>query len=176
MEPVVAGDTRSCGCLQLEMRAAVMAEAISHSPLYGVWTAMKSRCYNPNSRSFRNYGARGITVCERWKASFENFERDMGEPGPGMTLERKDNDGPYDPDNCRWATHPEQCRNHRGNQWVTLPDGRRMILTDYAAEVGIHLGTLWSRMKRYGITAIEAASAPVRGDRRRLFPDIPVSY
>lgn len=78
---------------------------------------MKSRCTNPLDHNFKNYGARGIRVCKRW-AKFENFFADMGHPPPGLTLDRRNNDGHYTPKNCRWATRSEQQRNRRPrSQW-----------------------------------------------------------
>lgn len=81
--------------------------------MYGVWQAMKRRCYNPNTKDFRNYGARGIEVCSRWRESFENFLEDMGTCPPGRSLDRINNEGPYEPGNCRWATKSEQNSNRR---------------------------------------------------------------
>ena len=85
----------------------------SKHPLYETWMNMRRRCENPNSTNYKNYGARGIKVCDRWQ-SFENFLADMGEkPDPALTLDRTNNEGDYEPDNCRWATRKEQRANKR---------------------------------------------------------------
>jgi len=107
---------------------------------------MRQRCTNPNDASYPNYGGRGIFVCERW-LDFENFLADMGERPEGMSLDRVDNDGPYSPANCRWATRTEQSRNTRRNRYVEVK-GKRMLLADAARLLGISGGHATYRLQR----------------------------
>lgn len=100
-----------------------------------IWQAMIGRCHRPAHSAFRHYGARGISVCERWRV-FENFYADMGDPPRGLTIERKDNNLGYSLDNCIWATMQEQNRNRRSTRWLEF-DGKRMIMKDWAAHIGI---------------------------------------
>lgn len=108
--------------------------ATSHSrkdahPLWATWRAMIRRCADPRHPGFRNYGARGVRVCEAWANDFWAFVRDVGDRPPGMTIERRKTSGHYEPGNCRWATRAEQSRNTRQNVWVQTPAGP-MIFTD----------------------------------------------
>ena len=88
---------------------------MTYTPTYRSWWDMRQRCSNPKNTHFKHYGGRGITVCERWK-KFDNFLADMGEAPPDLEIDRKNNDGNYEPDNCRWATRSQQMKNIRPRQ------------------------------------------------------------
>jgi len=110
------GYTKSCGCIQKEVVKSLMTKhghTIGHKTnTYRAWSSMHQRCNNPNDISYKYYGGRGITICERWN-SFEDFLEDMGEVPKGLTLDRKDNDKNYGPANCSWATRAKQTQNSR---------------------------------------------------------------
>lgn len=138
----------------------------SRTPIHNLWWSMMARCHDENSHAYHLYGGRGINVCPRWRC-FENFYADMGERPEGKTLDRIDNDGPYSPDNCRWATNEEQQRNRRGLHHITA-FGRTMILTDWATASGVPMATLWARLVKLGWAPEKALTTPVRGARGKI--------
>ena len=109
------GRTKSCGCVgRQKQKKAVTAHGMHGTPEYMVWIAMKGRCINPKNENWKSYGGRGITVCGRWLKSFADFLADMGKrPSSLHSIDRKNNDGNYEPSNCRWATKSEQRLNQR---------------------------------------------------------------
>lgn len=116
--------------------------------IYDVWRNMKSRCLRKTSTHYADYGGRGITVCDRWLHSFENFLADMGDvPSPGYTIERINNDGHYEPSNCRWVSMKDQSNNRRSSVFIEYI-GMRKTIAQWADHVGIPMRTLHSRISR----------------------------
>jgi hypothetical protein len=105
---------KSCGCLQKEVGKRVQTHGLSKTKEFKIWLAMKDRCFREKNPRYKSYGGRGITVCERW-LKFENFIKDMGSKPKNKSLDRKNNNGNYEPSNCRWATSKQQANNRRNN-------------------------------------------------------------
>jgi hypothetical protein len=148
--PLRRGKIVSCGCLRGE-------DPVTRKPEYGIWIDIKTRCFNPDSWSYRDYGSRGIRMCAEWQDSFEAFLRDMGpRPSAEHSIERENVNGHYEPSNCRWATRAEQGANKRNNVWVTYR-GERMILAEAAKRSGIKDATLRARHYR-GLSGTELFS------------------
>lgn len=114
---LTTGQTKSCGCFQKEQSSkASTTHGMSNTSEYCIWAGIIARCCNPSNNAYPRYGGRGIVVCERWRNSFENFYTDMGpRPTPEHSIDRVNNDGNYEPGNCRWATDIEQANNKRTN-------------------------------------------------------------
>lgn len=152
---------QSCGCLLKERQ-----HGLSETPEYGVWKAMKDRCIREKNPQFKDYGGRGISVCGRWMDSFQNFLADMGpRPSDDLTLERIDNNGNYEPGNCRWATMTEQRRNTSRNVYLVYR-GRRVTLMELSEISGLAWMTLKGRLER-GMSPEEAAETPIDENYRR---------
>jgi hypothetical protein len=158
--PVRRGIVQSCGCLWKE---TVPGNNKRHdktgSRIYRLWSMMLDRCQNPRNRAYPRYGGRGIYVCESWKV-FDNFYADMGDRPDGLSLNRIDNDGPYAPWNCEWATNTTQGRNRTNNRLLTL-NGKTQPMSSWAEELGINKATLNTRIQR-GWNDEEALTTPVR--------------
>lgn len=147
---LVKKKTKSCGCVRTEWQCTHRA---TKTPEYNVFRMMHQRCSNPNYNRYYDYGGRGITIGDRWSGEngFQNFLSDMGKrPSLIHKLDRRNNDGPYSPDNCRWATPMEQQRNMRSNVMLTY-HGETMCLKDWAKRLGIKPRTLSYRVKHWDI-------------------------
>jgi len=145
--------SRACGAY------TSLSHNASHTKEYRLWSAMVQRCTNPANSRYWYYGGRGITVCERWLA-FANFLADMGPRPLGLTLERRNNDGPYDPANCRWASQSEQLLNTRRSLGIIM-EGHRVSLREAAGRLGIKYGTLRGR-RRAGWSVEKTLHTPLR--------------
>ena len=136
------------------------------TPEYLAWRSMRERCKNPRHKVYEQYGGRGITVCERWDASYLDFLADMGrKPSSSHSLDRIDNNKGYSPDNCRWATKKEQGRNRRDNTVIEF-QGKRMCVADWADEFGMSRNALYIRLKNNWPIA-EALTKPVQPRNQR---------
>lgn len=149
------GETVSCGCYSREV-ASKKREGKTQwryrSPEYNAWFHMIARCENPSASRFYCYGARGIKVCERWRGEkgFLNFINDMGaRPGEKYSLDRINNDGNYEPSNCKWSTVVEQANNKSNNIFVSYK-GETKTLAAWTRELGLDYKNIWERMYRYG--------------------------
>jgi len=157
---LLGGGSRSCGCRPHSTHGATRGE--QRAPEYEAWLHMRRRCNDPQDPGYQAYGGRGISVCERW-LKFENFLTDMGpKPTAAHSIDRyPNNDGNYEPGNCRWATAPEQARNRRSNILITIGE-RTMCATDWASERGLNVGTVISRIRK-GWEPVDAVTrSPVR--------------
>lgn len=143
---LLRGSTVSCGCFRRERAGAnpKITHGKTKTKEYTVWANMKGRCYNEKDAAYYNYGGRGITICERWLNSFENFLKDMGECPDGMSIDRINNDGNYEPSNCKWVTIFEQNANRRGNIQITI-EGETKTLMQWSRKRGLKYGTVHDR-------------------------------
>jgi hypothetical protein len=160
---LTCGDTTSCGCARRDM---MQKHGLSRHPLGSTWRKLVRRCTDATNPGWHNYGARGITVCPQWlgEGGFKQFILDMGERPPGHTIERIDNDGPYRPDNCRWATNSEQQRNTRRTLFIEH-NGLRLCVTDWAKKTGLSRSAISERFKKgRPINEVLGLPSPTRPD------------
>ena len=147
------GQRVSCGCAktagnQIKKKSAKHGHYVGNVPTatYRIWSGMKSRCLNKNVPEYKNYGGRGIKVCERWM-DFSNFLEDMGARPDGLSIDRVNNDGHYEPDNCRWATEIEQHNNRSDNTLLTY-NGETLTISEWSRKLGINKHTLADRIRK----------------------------
>jgi hypothetical protein len=153
---LMRGSSKSCGCFTRDrMRRIKTTHNMSFSTEYRIWAGMKYRCHSRKCPAYRDYGGRGIKVCERWETSFENFLADMGRRPKGSTLDRINNDGPYSPENCRWVSWTTQHNNRRGNVCFVF-HGSLQTIADIARSLGVKYAWLHNRLRTRGMTVEEA--------------------
>lgn len=161
------GHVKSCGCLHSEAAVANGKKAIkhgeSHSSLYRVWGGMKTRCNNPKCDCYEDYGGRGISICKEWNDSFNEFRKWALSSGyeEGLSIDRVDVNGNYEPNNCRWATMIEQQNNRRSNQFLTM-DGETHTIAEWARILGKNPNTVHKRISAYGYDPKMALLTPIR--------------
>lgn len=153
---LVRNHTTSCGChkkanfntmnLTHGATANKFGNKREYPSTYKIWCLMRQRCINPKSNAYQWYGGRGISICERWN-DYSNFVNDMGTRPDGCSLDRINNDGPYSPENCRWATPIEQARNRRNVRVLTY-NGQTKSVPEWADHIGVPRGSLYNRIVR----------------------------
>ena len=149
---LVKGYAKSCGCLKREiLNEEKTTHKLSNTKLYRVWSSMKDRCYREECKSYKNYGGRGICVCDEWKNDFKAFHDWAIANGyrDGLTIERKDVNGNYEPGNCCWIPKSEQSKNRRNVHLITY-NGVTKTLSDWSRHLKVDRGTIRKYEKKYG--------------------------
>lgn len=154
--------TKSCGCLHNKLLSERnTTHGMAHSPEYRIWSHMIGRCHNSADQAFKNYGGRGITVCNKWRNDFMAFFNYAGKrPSPKLSIDRIDNNFGYKPGNVKWSNRTEQQNNTRVNHLITI-NGITKNITQWAKFVGIRSRTIHNRL-RYGWSNEKAILEPVR--------------
>lgn len=163
------GITRSCGCLQKEMRdnGNHKTHGMTNTKLYVIWCNMKKRCLSPGDIMYAHYGGRGITVCEEWQNDFCRFSEWSLTNGykEGLSIERIDVNGNYEPDNCKWITKTEQYLNRTDSHFITA-FGKTKTIKEWADESGLKYDTIERRINQYGWNAEDAVTIKPHGRHR----------
>ncbi len=158
---------RSCGCLQKEIVSGrFKTHGFSGTKEHAIWKSIIQRCINPRNASYKNYGQKGITICEEWRNSFEAFFRDMGTKPEKMSIDRIDNTRSYSKDNCKWSTNKEQQNNKSSNRILIL-NGRSQNLQEWANELGMNHKMLRRRV-RLGWTDVAVLTTLKRERHERI--------
>lgn len=164
---LTAGDVKSCGCLRKEVLDST-THGMSYSRLYSSWASIKKRCLLVTNKSYKSYGGRGITICDEWKESFEAF-RDWALANgydDTLTIDRIDNDGNYEPSNCRWVNAKTQARNRSTNTLITF-NGETRCVSEWAEMKGMSNGALLERLRK-GWSIERALTQKIRQLRKKV--------
>lgn len=153
---------KSCGCLKIDKfieRSTIHNQR--HTLLYEIWKGIKQRCLNPNNRSYKNYGGRGITICDDWKNDYTLFYNWSIQNGykKGLSIDRINNNGNYEPSNCRWVNKEIQANNTRSNKYITI-NGITKSLSDWLKDYDISFTIYYRRTKIYNWSSIQAITTP----------------
>lgn len=162
-----SGNSKSCGCLKIK---ATIERSTKHgfarrgkngSSIYHVWHEIKDRCLNTNNKQYGNYGGRGITICDEWKASFVSFKDWAFSNGykTGLTIDRINNDGNYEPSNCRWVDYKVQANNTRSNVFIEY-SGERKTIAQWCEQLGQKPQIVYNRIDNYGWNPVDALIMP----------------
>lgn len=156
------GKSVSCGCYSEELKRQRRKHGKAKSKVYKTWGNMKNRCLNEDTPDYKYYGAMGVTICDEWASSFENFYKDMGDPPtPEHTLERKDVEKGYSPENCIWATRKEQTRNRKCTIKYEYK-GESKAASQWDEDLGLPLGTVHNRVTKLGWDVEKAIETPIK--------------
>jgi hypothetical protein len=159
---VATGEQKSCGCQQHPKK-----HGYSKTRVHNIWKRMRQRCNNPNSSNAETHYNRGIKICKSWD-KFENFLKDMGQPPTNKhTIERINNDGNYEPENCKWATRREQAYNRRSTRFITFK-GKTKPLKKWCIDLGFNFRTIQTRLNQYGWSIEKALTTPTRKINKKM--------
>lgn len=163
---IKSGDCKSCGCLKLETKTNVK-HGLKRHKLYSVWMNIRERCRREYIDAYSNYGKRGIDVCDEWYNDFKTFYDWAINNGyqKGLQIDRINNDGNYEPSNCRWVTRAENVRNTRKNVWIEY-NGEKMVLMDWAIKLGINYHSLFTRLFQRKWSIEKAFTTPIKSRKR----------
>lgn len=146
---LISGITSSCNCLRANNNKT---HGKTNTRLFNIWSGMKKRCYNKNNKGYCNYGKRGISICNEWLNSFESFYEWAINNGyrEDLTIDRIDNNGNYEPSNCRWTNIKTQCNNRRSNKIIEY-NGEKHTISEWSTITGINKNTIWARIYKYNL-------------------------